>query len=145
MLLISMMVHSSVFRFFALILGITFLMSFGENRCVLARIRLGPDERYPAKPGVPDVSDYPSFEDIEKNYQGTPKMGTLVMAISQLYRQQYFKFCEGGQYRKTCIYRAYPEGFMVQGERSSRFYAQFYDDCNSVLSCRCLGTCLCCY
>ena len=146
MLLFPRQIDSSFMPIFTLVLKLIFLASFGRNKYALAQY-LGPDDRYPISPWeiwhqifgayVPETSDYPSDEDIQRNFFGTGLDQTLVMVISIRYLPQYREYCTAPELRLKCVYLAFPNRYLTRigrngKERSRRWARDFYVRYNAV-------------
>ena len=131
-----MLISSLYFSCFAVAWRVVFFVIFVENRCALAgEIKQGPDERFPPVPGKPDVSDYPSMDEIEKNLRDDIQdLEFVIMAVSQGHVPQYLAYSELPG--KVGIFSAFKnlesgQNFLARDGRSERYYTQFYDDCNT--------------
>lgn len=129
---------SSFFFFFALVLNLIFLASFGGNKYALAQFS-GPDRRYPPPPGpnLRDESDYPSNEEIEGNFLGTGPDQTLVMVMSRSDLPRYQEYCTTPALGLKCVFNAWPPRYLTRGGpngelRSQRWFRDFYFRYNNI-------------
>lgn len=92
MLLVPEYIYSFCLRFLALALSLTFLKSFGRNKCALAQF-YGPDDTYPPSNPLSDLSDYPSDDELEMKFRHTGQDQTALTAISISYKNLYRAYC----------------------------------------------------
>lgn len=151
MSLVPKQVHLSCFFFFALVLNLTFLASFGGNKYALADKFTGPDERYPAPPvspwnlwdrwfGIGVKSDYPSDNDIRKSFLGTGPSQTLVMVISFNELSRYQEYCTSPSLGLKCVFDAFPPRYLKRNDRSRRWFRDFYYRYNDIYLREAVGT-----
>lgn len=146
---INMLMHSLNFRCFVIVLRLSLLIAFVNNRYALA-INTGPNEESPGNPGVPaepprdprvqeeppaapEVPSYPSIDDIRTNLRSTAGKITVVCAITEPENLAAF-FGYTRQQGYVSIFNAFPRGYVKRkrpdDEVSNALYKQFYDLCN---------------
>lgn len=139
MLPVASQIQPCFFRFFTLLLSLSFLASFGGNQCALALYpTVGPDEAYPPLDLDHDVSDYPADSVIQESLSRTPQSTILLMAMSQRYFDNYklyctspFKSAKSPWKPLMCLPKAFPKGFLYRRGRSPRWFKDFLARCNA--------------
>lgn len=130
MLLLPKNIHSSCIRFFAVALSLTFLESFGRNKCALAQF-LGPDTRYAPRNPFADYSDYPQDDELRSKYRYLRPGRTVLTVFDVNWIHLYRYYCEEPDNHVLCVYEAWPRGFLNRKqsngvERSERWARDFY-------------------
>ena len=147
-----MLVHPLNICFFAIVLRLSFLISFVNNKYALA-INTGPNEESSGDaevpeeqsgdsgvsedtPAAPDVLTYPSIDDIRlrlRRNTRTATRTTVVLAITQPENvAAFFRYTTQPGY--ISIFQAFPPGYLTRkgpdDEVSQKLFEDFYNLCN---------------